>query len=118
LRQPGTVVGLWIGAPSTVVAASRTAGGVEVARHDLPAGTRRVVFRGSRVPPLAAGGGVLAVADGRRVLAGRGALAEVRRTSGVVVALATDGRRLAIFERLTGRRGARSTAVRLARVAG
>jgi hypothetical protein len=118
LRQPGTVVGLWIGAPSTVVAASRTAGGVEVARHDLPAGTRRVVFRGSRVPPLAAGGGVLAVADGRRVLAGRGALAEVRRTSGAVAALATDGRRLAIFERLTGRRGARGTAVRLARVAG
>jgi hypothetical protein len=101
LAQPGPVLGLWA-APGVVVAATRVRGRVEVARHDLPRGVRRVLWRGPAVPPLAVGGGAVAVADGRRVLAGRGAaLRPVRTARGVVAALATDGRRLAVFERGT-----------------
>lgn len=118
LPRFGPVVGLWITAAGTVVVASRVGGIVQVARHDPAAGgfRRLVVFRGSRVPALDVAGGVVAIADGRRILAGRGLLAEVRRTTGVVSAVATDGRRLAIFERLSGKAGLRRTAVRLVRV--
>lgn len=117
LPQPGPVAALWVTPSGTVVVAGRVGAGFQIARHDTSAGgARRVVFRGSKVPPLSVGGGVVAVADGRRVLAGRGSLTEVRRTKGVVASVATDGRRLAIFERLQAKGGVKRTAVRLVRV--
>lgn len=117
LRQPGVVAGVWLTSNGTVVVAARVGGRVEIARHDAATGAaRRMVFRGPRVPSLSVGGGVVAVADGRTVLAGRTTLTEVRRTIGTVAAVAVDGRRLAIFERLQGKGGIKRTAVRLVRV--
>jgi hypothetical protein len=117
LPQPGPVAAVWTTASGIVVVASRVGSGVQISRHDTASGgARRVVFRGSRVPPLSVGGGVVTVADGRRVLAGRTSLSEVRVTKGVVASVATDGRRLAIFERLQAKGGVKRTAVRLVRV--
>jgi hypothetical protein len=80
-----------------------------------------VLWRGSRIPPVAIGAGAISIADRRRVLAGRGARLRLARTAtGTVAALATDGARVGSFERLTvrQRRGpaVRRTTVRLAAV--
>lgn len=113
VRAGAPVRHLWASAPATlVVAAGR--GAVTLARHDLSSGARRVLWRGSGVPRVGVGGGAVAIADGRVVSVARPAgLAQVRATAGAVAAVATDGRRLAVFERITGRGGKRSTALRL-----
>jgi hypothetical protein len=114
------VLGLWA-APGTVVALTGAGGAFRVARIDLATGAVRVVWRGTRTPRLAVGGGTVAVADGRRILAGRGVLARVAQARGPVAAVAADGDRVAWFERLTIRRGggapARWTVARMGRVA-
>ncbi|MEW6582676.1 MAG: hypothetical protein AB1416_07950 [Actinomycetota bacterium] len=111
------VRGVWVEAPSTVVVASGTSA-VTLTRHDLAGGTRRVVWRGAGVPRVAVGGGVVAVASGRAVSAGRGALRPLRTAAGEVAAVATDGRRVAAFERIVRRGGKRATVMRLLAVTG
>lgn len=121
LRQPGQVLRIWASRPVLAVAVRRGPGRIEIARHEVATGRRSVLWRGSRVPPVAIGGGAIVVADGRRVLGGRGARMRLARTAaGVVAALATDGRRVASFERIRVRPRSgpalRRTAVRLAAV--
>lgn len=117
LHQPGPVAALRVDPPRAVVVALRAGRGAQVARHDLARGRRAVLWRGRSLPRIAAAGGAVAIADGRRVLAGRaGRVAPVGRAGGAVGALATDGRRVAIFERIASRRGSRVTVVRLVRL--
>jgi hypothetical protein len=119
LAAAGQVLRVWV-AHRMVVALERSGGRVAVARYDLPSGRRRVVWRGSGVPQVAAGGGAVAVASGRTVLAGRGSLLRpVRRAAGVVSAVAVDARRVAVFERIrrsADGRSVRSTALRVVRL--
>lgn len=120
-RMGGRIAGLWA-APGVVVALVRTGRTAAVRRLDPATGTVRTVWRGTRVPRVAVGGGAVAVADGRRILAARtGAVVRVAQARGPVAAVAVDGDRVAWFERLVIRRGgaapARWTVARLARVA-
>lgn len=108
---PGTAVRVWA-APGIVAAAVRRGPRVLVVRVDPAGGSARVVWSGRRVPRVAVGGGAVAVADGRRVLAGRGGLRLVRRSRGPVAAVAVDGRRVAWVERARAR-GARVSVARL-----
>ena len=110
---PGDAVGVWASRDLTVVAA-RIGGRVAVLRVGT-AGAQRV-WSGRRAPRVAAGGGAVAVADGRVVWAARsGALRRVTTARRPVDAVAVDGRRLAWAERGL-RRGARVSVLRLARI--
>ena len=116
--QPGPVLRVWA-VRGTVLVANRVAGGVQLARYDLPQAGRVVVWRGSRLGSTSLGGGTVATAVGRQILAaraGRGALRPVRTATAPVAAIAVDGARLAVFERLHTKKGARITALRLARI--
>ncbi|MDX6646377.1 MAG: hypothetical protein QOK40_2104 [Miltoncostaeaceae bacterium] len=99
LPQPGPTLAVMASA-GVVVTAARAGAGVEVARYDLPTLRRRVVWRGARLPQLAVGGGAVALADGRRVLAGLRGLRLVRRAAGPVAAVAVSSRLVASFERV------------------
>ena len=54
LTQPGPITRIWITASGTVVVAARTAGGIQIARHETASGAaaRVVIFRGPRVPAI------------------------------------------------------------------
>ncbi len=116
--QPGAVLRVWA-VRGTVLVANRVAGGVQLARYDLPKAGRVVVWRGSSLGSTSLGGGTVATTVGRQILAaraGRGALRPVRTETAPVSAIAVDGARLAVFERLHTKKGARITALRLARI--
>jgi hypothetical protein len=119
LAQPGPALAVRA-APGLVVVAARVGAGVEVARYDLPGLRRRVLWRGASLPALAVGGGAVALAEGRNVLAGRRALRLVRRAAGPVAAVAVGAGMVASFERVAAParpRGApRSTRVWLTRL--
>ena len=120
LRLGGRVLRLWA-APGTLVVLTRAGATARVHRIDTAGGTPRLVWRGTRLPRVAVGGGSVAVADGRRVLASRaGAVARVAQARGPVAAIAVDGDRVAWFERVTisrgGARPARWTVARLGAV--
>jgi hypothetical protein len=101
IPQPGRVLRVWA-VTGLVVVATRVGGRVEIARHPLPSGRRTVVWRGAALPPVVAvGGGTVAVAQGRDVLAARaGALRRVRTGAGPVSGLAVDRSRVVSFERV------------------
>jgi hypothetical protein len=85
-------------------------------RVDEAAGRARAVWSGARVPAVGLGGGAVAVADGRRVLASRGgAVRPVATARRAVDAVGVDGRRVAWVERAV-RRGSRVGVIRLGRV--
>ena len=113
---PGAAVRVW-GSPGLFAVAVRAGGRVVLLRIDQTAAPRAVrVWSGARLPRVALGGGAMAVADGRRVLAARrGALRTVTRPPRVVDAVGVDGRRIAWIERAT-RRGARVGVVRVGRL--
>jgi hypothetical protein len=116
LPQPGPVLRIWV-ERGTALVANRVGAQVQLARYDLPSTRRVVVWRGSGLGPTSLGGGTVATTVGRRVLAaGAGALRPVRTATAPVAAVAVDGSRLAVFERLITKKGARITALRLARV--
>jgi hypothetical protein len=113
--QPGPVRGVWA-AKGTIVVANLVNGRTELARYDLPALRRQVVWRGTGLGPVAVGGGTVAAVVGHGVLASRsGSLRTIRRSAGVIAGLAVNGPRVAVFEQ-TRIRGARQTVVRLVRI--
>lgn len=113
---PGAALHVWAGG-DVVAVAVRSGGRVALLRVDAGAMRPVRVWSGARVPRgVAVGGGAVAVADGRRVLASRrGALRALVRTRRPVDAVGVDGRRLAWIERGL-RRGSRVGVVRLGRV--
>ena len=116
---PGAAVRVWA-APGLVAVLSRAGGGLAVTRVDIGGGPPRprLAWTGTRAPAVAVGGGTLAIADGRRVLAsrrGRPGTRTVTTARRRVDAVGADGGRLAWVER--GRkRGLRVGIVRLARL--
>jgi hypothetical protein len=83
-----------------IVAAVVKAGGFRVTRTDAATGRVTVVWRGSTRPQIAVGGRAIAIGAGRVVLTSRGGAAKkVGNARGTVAAVATDGSRVAVFER-------------------
>lgn len=116
LALPGPALRVWA-APGLVAVLSRAGAGHVVTRVDAGAGAPRArrAWSGGRAPSVAVGGGSLAIGDGRRVLAARGAGATrlVTTARRRVDAVGVDGGRLAWVER--GRKkGLRVGIVRLA----
>ncbi|HJZ62066.1 MAG TPA: hypothetical protein VKD47_07925 [Miltoncostaeaceae bacterium] len=101
LAQPGRVLGVWAGG-TTFVALAKAPDGLELARYDLPSLQRTVIWTFRKPPPaVAVGGGAVTFVDGRNVIftaPGR-APKGLMRAKGPVVALATDGQRVAVFDR-------------------
>lgn len=87
--------------PGFVVAVVR-AGGWRVTRTDAASGAVTVVWKGSSRPQIGAGGKAIAIGAGRAVLTSRGGAAKkVGDAKGQVAAIATDGSRVAVFERVS-----------------
>lgn len=100
--------------PGFIVAVVR-AGGWRVTRTDAATGAVRVIWRGSARPQVAAGGRAVAIGAGRAVLTSRGGAArKVADARGPIAAVATDGSRVAVFERVSRKAKvkARTTTVR------
>ncbi len=91
--------------PSFVVTTVRSGSRSTVVRTAVVAGSPRVVWRGTGTPVVAAGGDAIAIGVGTKVLSSRGSSkAKVVGTAkGTVAAVATDGTRVAVFERVTRR---------------
>jgi len=72
-------------------------------RTDVASGTARTVWSGSGTPVVAAGGAAIVIGTGSKVFLSRGgAKARAAGTAkGIVAALATDGTRIVVFERIT-----------------
>jgi hypothetical protein len=84
-----------------VAVTARVGAGVQVIRIDPATGVPAIVWRGSRPPKVAVGGGSVVVADRKIILAsltGRVTRRAVAR--GAVSAVAVDGDRFAWFERI------------------
>lgn len=106
--------------PGYVVAVVQ-AGGWRVTRTDAASGAVTVVWRGSARPQVGAGGRAIAIGAGRAVLTSRGGAAKkVADARGPISAVATDGSRVAVFERVSRKakvgkatKTVRTTAVRV-----
>lgn len=108
---PAPALRVW-GAPGIVAVAVRSGRRVTLLR--VGSGAPAPVWSGTRLPRVALGGGAVAVADGRRVLAARrGPLRPVRVSPRPVDGVGVDGARLAWAERGL-RRGVRIGLLRLA----
>jgi hypothetical protein len=112
-RQGGRV--LEVRAAPRFIAAVVRRGGYRVTRTDVATGRVRIVWRGSKRPRIATGGRAIAIGAGRTVLTSRGGSArKVADARGPIAAVATNGTRVAVFERITRRvtKGKRTTSVR------
>ncbi|MFN8108989.1 MAG: hypothetical protein U0Y82_03970 [Thermoleophilia bacterium] len=103
VQMGGAIQRVWA-APGLVVALVRTGAGLRVMRL-VPGRTSPVaVWRGRAEPRVAVGGGAVAVAAGRMVLASRsGSVARVALARGDVAAVAVDGNRVVWFQRMLRR---------------
>ena len=107
--------------PGFVVAVVR-ASGWRVTRTDASTGAVTVVWKGSARPQIGAGGRAIAIGAGRAVLTSRGGAAKkVADARGPIAAIATDGSRVVVFERVSRKakvgkatKTVRTTAVRVA----
>ncbi len=110
---PGPALRVWADGRAAAVAVRL---GTRVGLLRVGAGAPVLAWTGAQVPAVAVGGGSLAVADGRRVLASRsGRLKPVATARRAVDAVGVDAARIAWVERGT-RKGARVGVVRLGRV--
>lgn len=98
--------------PGMIATVVRTRSGHRVVRTDVASGKTSVVWTGRARPRIAVGGRAIAIGTGAGVLASRGGTAKAVGTArGTIAAVATDGSRVAVFERVrrrvkTGRRTA------------
>ena len=100
--------------PGTIAAVVR-AGGYRVTRTDVATGTVTVVWRGSARPVINIGGRAIVIGAGRTVLTSRGGAArKAGEARGPISAVATNGSRVAVFERVSRKAkvGTRVTTVR------
>jgi hypothetical protein len=110
---PGPALRVWA-ATNVIVVAVRVGGRITLLRVDQPALSPVRVWRGRTLPRVAVGGGSVAVAERRRVLAARrGSLKVLTRTKRTIEAVGVDRRRVAWIERGTRRKGGRVGVVRL-----
>ena len=110
---PGAALRVWA-STNVIVVAVRSGGRVALARIDQPALSPVRVWSGAAIPRVAIGGGSVAVAEPRRVLAARrGPLKVLARTRRAVEAVGVNGRRVAWIERGVRRKGGRVGVVHL-----
>ncbi len=102
---------------SMVVALVRTSSGFQLVRMDAPSWNRTVIWSGTRPPALTAAGDrtVVYATDNVVTQSVPGRKRELMRLRGKIVALATDGRRIAIANR-SQRGKPRTTAIIVASV--
>jgi hypothetical protein len=102
VAQGGTVKSVFA-TPAFVVTVVKSGSRAKVVRTDVASGTARTVWSGSGTPVVAAGGNAIVIGTGSKVFSSRGgAKARAAGTAkGVVAALATDGTRIVVFERIT-----------------
>lgn len=114
--QSGDVTRLYV-TRRMVVALVRTGAGFRLVRHDAPSWTPKVIWRGTRAPGLTAAGDrtVVFTSGGVVTQSVPGRTRVLMRLRGKLVALATDGRRVAVAERST-RGKPRKTAIIVASV--
>ncbi len=110
---PGPALRVW-SATNVIVVAVRTGARISLLRVDQPALSPVRVWRGKTLPRVAVGGGSVAVAERRRVLAARrGSLKVLTRTKRMIEAVGVDRRRVAWIERGVRRKGGRVGVVHL-----
>ena len=102
VAQGGTVKSVFA-TPAFVVAVVKSGSRAKVVRTDVASGATRTVWTGSGTPVVAGGGSAIAIASGTKVFSSRsGAKARAAGTAnGTVAALATDGTRIVVFERIS-----------------
>ena len=102
VAQGGTVKSVFA-TPSFVVTVVKSGNRAKVVRTHVASGIARTVWSGSGTPVVGAGGNAIVIGTGSKVFSSRGgATARAAGTAkGVVAALATDGKRIVVFERIT-----------------
>lgn len=102
VAQGGTVKSVFA-TPAFVVTVVKSGSRAKVVRTDVASGTARTVWSGSGTPVVAAGGAAIVIGTGSKVFSSKGgAKARAAGTAkGIVAALATDGTRIVVFERIT-----------------
>ena len=102
VAQGGTVKSVFA-TPSFVVTVVKNGSRAKVVRTPVAPGPAHTVWSGSGTPVVAAGGNAIVIGIGSKVFSSRGG-AKARAAGaakGVVAALATDGTRIVVFERIT-----------------
>ena len=99
----GGIVKSVFATPAFVVTVVKSGSRAKVVRTDVASGTARTVWSGSGTPVVAAGGNAIVIGSGSKVFSSKGgAKARAAGTAkGIVAALATDGTRIVVFERIT-----------------
>ncbi len=99
----GGIVKSVFATPAFVVTVVKSGSRAKVMRTDVASGTARTVWSGSGTPVVAAGGNAIVIGSGSNVFSSKGgAKARAAGTAkGIVAALATDGTRIVVFERIT-----------------
>jgi len=102
VAQGGTVKSVFA-TPGFVVTVVKNGSRAKVVRTDVASGAMRTVWSGPGTPVVAAGGNAIVVGAGTKVFSSRaGAKARPAGTAkGTVAAVATDGARIVVFERIT-----------------
>ena len=99
----GGIVKSVFATPAFVMTVVKSGSRAKVVRTDVASGTARTVWSGSGTPVVAAGGNAIVIGSGSKVFSSKGgAKARAAGTAkGIVAALATDGTRIVVFERIT-----------------
>ena len=102
VAQGGTVKSVFA-TPAFVVTVVKSGSRAKVVRTDVASGTTRAVWTGSGTPVVAAGGNAIVIGSGTKVFSSRsGAKARPAGTAkGTVAAVATNGTRIVVFERIS-----------------
>jgi hypothetical protein len=102
VKQGGTVRSVFA-TPGFVVTVVKNGSRAKVVRTDVASGATRTVWTGSGTPVVAGGGSAIVIGTGTKVFSSKGgSKARAAGTAkGTVAAVATDGRRIVVFERIT-----------------